>query len=100
MASKYLIRVRHRSRPFCFSHAAFPCLTAARNTKTKHHGGRELNALLQRLAIDLEDAKSAGESNGKRAEASALEVGLREEEGRRAKEALAATESKLAAEQR
>eukprot|EP00752_Nemacystus_decipiens_P003002 g2785.t1 len=61
---------------------------------------RELNALLQRLSADLEDAKSAGESNSKRADATALEAGLREEEGRRIKEALAVTESKLAAEQR
>lgn len=62
--------------------------------------GRELNALLQRLSADLENAKLTGESSSKRADASAVEVGLREEEGRRIREALGATESKLAAEQR
>ena len=76
-----------------------PFLHRGTQHRTKRHG-RELNALLQRLSADLEDAKSAGESNSKRADATAKEIGLREEEGRRIKEALAATESKLAAEQR
>ncbi|CAM9457672.1 unnamed protein product [Ectocarpus fasciculatus] len=58
---------------------------------------RELNALLQSLSTDLEEAKAAGESNGKRAEASAHEVGLKEGEIKRVREALAATEARLAA---
>ncbi|CAM9213244.1 unnamed protein product [Ectocarpus sp. 13 AM-2016] len=58
---------------------------------------RELNALLQRLSTDLEEAKAAGESSGKRAEALAHEVGLKEGEVQRVREALAATEARLAA---
>ncbi|CAM9239376.1 unnamed protein product [Ectocarpus sp. 12 AP-2014] len=58
---------------------------------------RELNALLQRLSTDLEEAKAAGESSGKQAEALAHEVGLKEGEVQRVREALAATEARLAA---
>lgn len=55
---------------------------------------------MQRLSTDLEEAKAAGESSGKRAEASAHEVGLKEGEVQRVREALAATEARLAASAR
>ncbi|CBN77783.1 hypothetical protein Esi_0069_0048 [Ectocarpus siliculosus] len=58
---------------------------------------RELNALLQSLSTDLEEAKAAGESSGKRAEALAHEVGVKEGDVQRVREALAATEARLAA---
>lgn len=61
---------------------------------------RDLNALLQRLSADLEEAREAAEMGAKRADASALEVGARQEESRRLGEALARTESRVAATER
>lgn len=64
------------------------------------HFTRDLNALLQRLSTDLKEAKEAAETGAKRADASALEVGARQEESRRLGEALARTESRVAATER
>eukprot|EP00904_Undaria_pinnatifida_P004384 jgi/Undpi1/13947/HiC_scaffold_9.g03598.m1 len=61
---------------------------------------RDLNALLQRLSADLKEAREAAETDAKRAEASALEVGARQEESRRLGEALARSESRVAAAER
>lgn len=61
---------------------------------------RDLNTLLQRLSADLQEAKEAAEACAKRADASDLEVGARQEESRRLGEALARTESIIAATER
>lgn len=61
---------------------------------------RDLNALLQRLNADLEEARAAAEVDSRRAHASADEAGVKLEDARRLGEALAATEARLVAAER
>lgn len=61
---------------------------------------RDLNALLQRLSADLEEARTTAENEAKRLEASTSAAGEKDAEVRRLADALAAVEAKLTASDR